>query len=221
MATCTLAERKSILRIRYSVLYFCMNGRILRKPLALFACEEVCWHLLIEINKSYKTLYIWLSRYTPAKELLPMAPVLVFSSTAVVPTSLTLLIETRHTPHGTVCRTAMHVCMYGHRIQHNIDQPDKVANPARVQLNRKKWILSCPRLRLRIWSRETDSAVPARVSLIILHTQAESSAYSWDSSRFPRRCPFIYTATRHRVSLESRNCVSMAFTAESSPAQRQ
>ena len=35
-----------------------------------------------------------------------------------------------------------------------------------------------------------------------LHTQAESGAYSRDSSRFPRRRPCIYTANRHRVSPE-------------------
>ena len=52
-----------------------------------------------------------------------------------------------------------------------MDQSGKVANPARGQL--------------RIWSRETGSAVPSRASQLILHTQAESSAYSRDSSRFP------------------------------------
>ena len=35
-------------------------------------------------------------------------------------------------------------------------------------------------------------AVPSRVSLLILHTQAESGAYLRDSSRVPRRRPFIY-----------------------------
>ena len=43
-----------------------------------------------------------------------------------------------------------------------------------------------------IWSRETGSAVPSRVSLLILHTQAESGAYLRDSSRVPRRRPFIH-----------------------------
>ena len=48
-----------------------------------------------------------------------------------------------------------------------MDQPGKVANPARRgQLNREK-IVSCPRACLRIWSRETGSAVPSRVSLLI------------------------------------------------------
>ena len=59
-----------------------------------------------------------------------------------------------------------------------------------------------------------------------LHTQAESGAYLRDSSRVPRRRPFIYlkTAIRHRVSPEfigSRNFVPMAFTAESPLAQGQ
>ena len=31
----------------------------------------------------------------------------------------------------------MYVCMYGHHIQQSMDQPDKVANPARGQLNRE------------------------------------------------------------------------------------
>ena len=35
------------------------------------------------------------------------------------------------------------------------------------------------------------SAVPSRVSLLILHTKAESGAYSRDSYRFPRRRPHI------------------------------
>ena len=60
----------------------------------------------------------------------------------------------------------MYVCMYGHHIKQSMDQPGKVANPARGQLNREKKI-PCPRACLRIWSRETGSAVPSRVSLII------------------------------------------------------
>ena len=49
-----------------------------------------------------------------------------------------------------------------------MDQPGsskKVANPAPAQLDRKK--IPCPRACLRIWSRETGSAVPSRVSLLI------------------------------------------------------
>ena len=35
--------------------------------------------------------------------------------------------------------------------------------------------IPCPRSRLRIWSRETGSAVLSRVSLLILHTQTDST----------------------------------------------
>ena len=55
-----------------------------------------------------------------------------------------------------------------------------------------KIIFLCPRSRLRIWSHETGSTIPSRVSLLIIHTQAESGAYSRDSSRFPLRRPSIY-----------------------------
>ena len=73
-------------------------------------------------------------------------------------------------------------------------------------------------------SRETGPAVPSRVSLLFLHTQAESVTYSRDSSRFPRRRPFTYTAIRHWVSPEftgSRIDVPTTFIAESAPAQGQ
>ena len=32
-----------------------------------------------------------------------------------------------------------YVCMYGHTYSKSVDNPGKVANPARGQLNRKKW----------------------------------------------------------------------------------
>ena len=57
------------------------------------------------------------------------------------------------------------VCMYGHTYSKSMDQPGKVANPARGQLKRE--IFSCPRSRLRSWSREKGPAVPSRVSLLI------------------------------------------------------
>ena len=64
----------------------------------------------------------------------------------------------------------------------------EVANSARGQLNRENdFFLFCPRSRLRIWSRETRSAVRSRVSLLILQTQAESGAYSRNSSGFTWR----------------------------------
>ena len=63
-----------------------------------------------------------------------------------------------------LCRLA-HVCICM-VITYSRDQPGKVANPARGQLNREK-IFPCPRACLRIWSRETGSAVPSRASLLI------------------------------------------------------
>ena len=49
----------------------------------------------------------------------------------------------------------------------SMDQPGKVASPARGQLNRGNECFPCPRWRLRIWSRETGSTVPSCVSLLI------------------------------------------------------
>ena len=40
-----------------------------------------------------------------------------------------------------------------------------------------KWTFSCPRSRLTIWSRETGSAVPSHVSLLVLHV----CLYVWSS----------------------------------------
>ena len=55
-----------------------------------------------------------------------------------------------------------------------------------------------------IWFRETGSAVPSRVSLLILDTQeAESGTSSRDSSRFLRWRSFIYL-NRHTPSGQSR-----------------
>ena len=64
-----------------------------------------------------------------------------------------------------------------------VDQVGIVANPAfninsghevKSKRENKKGFFPCPRSRLRIWSRVTGSAVPPRVSPLILHTQAES-----------------------------------------------
>ena len=115
----------------------------------------------------------------------------------------------------------MYACVVIALLQ-STNQPGKFANPVHGQLNRENF--PCPHSRLRIWFRETGLAVPFRVSLLILHTQAESGAYSRDSSRCPRRRPYIFTITHHRVSPEftgSRNSVPMAFTAGSPLAQGQ
>ena len=49
----------------------------------------------------------------------------------------------------------------------SVDQPGKVASPARDQLNRENEYSSSARTCLRIWSRETGSAVPSRASLLM------------------------------------------------------
>ena len=48
-----------------------------------------------------------------------------------------------------------------------MDQPGKVANPARGQLNREEKKNPCSSSCLGIGSRETSSAVPSRISLLI------------------------------------------------------
>ena len=92
----------------------------------------------------------------------------------------------------------------------------KVANHVHGQLDRGNFF--SPRSRLKIWFRETGLVVPSRASLLILYTNAESSAYSRGSSQCPQRCPYIFTTIYHRVShdfIGSRNYVPMAFTAAS------
>ena len=57
--------------------------------------------------------------------------------------------------------------MYDHTHSKSMGQPGKVANPARGQLNREEKENPCSRSCLGIWSRETCSAVPSRISLLI------------------------------------------------------
>ena len=83
----------------------------------------------------------------------------------------------------------------------------------------------CPSSRQITWSRDIGSAVLSLVSLLILHTRAESGAYSWDSSRFSAVASMVYLYREpHWVSQEfirPRKYVPLAFTAECPPAQGQ
>ena len=112
--------------------------------------------------------------------------------------------------------------VWSSHIAEYVDQPGKVANPARGQLNRENNISLSPYVPENLASRDGFSRpVPRQPAHV--HTQAEAGVYLRDSSRVPRRSTYE-TAIRHRVSLEfigSRNCVPMAFTAESLPAQGQ
>ena len=96
--------------------------------------------------------------------------------------------------------------MCGHHKQLSTNQPGELANPVHGQLNRGK--IPCSRSPLRIWFRETDLAVPSRVSLLILHTQAESGAYSRDCSRCPRRRPYIFPTPTHGIKYDQIQKVS-------------
>ena len=69
-----------------------------------------------------------------------------------------------------------------------MDQPGKVANPARGQLNRENNIPLSPCVPENLVSRDGFSR-PVPRQPAHLHTQAESGAYLRDSSRVPRRRP--------------------------------
>ena len=72
------------------------------------------------------------------------------------------------------------------------DQPGKAANPARGQLRGKTFFFLSPFAPQNLVSREGfGSPVPRQPAHP--HTQAESGAYLWDSSRVPRRRLFIYS----------------------------
>ena len=106
-----------------------------------------------------------------------------------------------------------------------MDQPGKVANPARGQLNRDNDIPLSPCVPENLVSRDGFSR-PGPRQPAHLHTQAESGAYLRDNlpSSAAASVYSFTTAIRHRVSPEfigSRNCVPMALTAESPPAQGQ
>ena len=75
------------------------------------------------------------------------------------------------------------------------DQPGKVTNPPRGQLIREIIISLSPFAPENMVSRD-GSGRPLPRQPAHLHTQAESGAYSRDTSRVPRRRPFIYLDRR-------------------------
>ena len=100
-----------------------------------------------------------------------------------------------------------------------MDQPGKVASPARGQLNREKHIPLSPCVPENLVSRDGFSR-PVPRQPAHLHTQAESGAYLRDSSRVPRRRPFYETAIRHRVSVPSLSGHANAYRSRSLPRVR-
>ena len=125
----------------------------------------------------------------------------------------------------------MHVCVYVFMYLRMVtiynkrkDQPGKVAKSARGQLNREMKVFLSPFAPENLVSRDGFGS-PVPRELAHLHTKIESCAYLRDSSQFPRRRPFLYL-NHHTPSVSPefigfRNCVPMAFTAESPPAQGQ
>ena len=89
---------------------------------------------------------------------------------------------------------------YGHHIQQEKDQPGEVATWSADQGN-KMFPWSAFALENSVSRDGFGSPVPRQRAH--LHTQAESGAYLRDSSRFPRRSPFIYL-NRHTPSVQSR-----------------
>ena len=71
-----------------------------------------------------------------------------------------------------------------------MDQPGTVANPARGQLNRENDISLSPCVPENLVSRDGFSR-PVPRQPAHLHTQAESGASLWDSSRVSRRRPIM------------------------------
>ena len=81
--------------------------------------------------------------------------------------------------------------MYGHTCSKSMDQPGKVANPARGQLDRENEYFLSEFALENLGSRDGFGS-PAPRQPAHLHTEAESRAYLRDSSRVPRRRPFMY-----------------------------
>ena len=104
-----------------------------------------------------------------------------------------------------------------------------VANPARSQLNSEKRFFLVPRLRVETLSRETGSGrlVSSRTSPPIQWIHAESSIINLVLTHgiLPAFrdgvCVFRQSPSDQPESIGSRDCVPVAFTAESPPAEGQ
>ena len=84
----------------------------------------------------------------------------------------------------------LNLYMCGHIYSKSKDQPGKVTNPARAQLNRENECSLSPFAPENLASRDSfGSPVPRQPAH--LDTQAESGAYLRGSSRVPQRRPFI------------------------------
>ena len=91
--------------------------------------------------------------------------------------------------------------MYGHTYRKSKDQPGKVANPARGQLNRENEFSMSPFAPENLVTRDGFGSPVPRQSAH-LHTQAESRAYLRDLSgqAIAYRWRSLPRASRHRAS---------------------
>ena len=101
-----------------------------------------------------------------------------------------------------------------------MDQPGKVANPARGQLKREnKYSLSAFAPENLISRDGFGSPVPRQP--VHLHTQAEFGAYLRNFSRVPRRRPFIYLKPPYAIgSVPSLSGHAVAYRWRSLPRVR-
>ena len=81
--------------------------------------------------------------------------------------------------------------MYDRTYSKSVEQPGKVANLARGQVNREMDISLSPSAPENLVSRD-GFASPVPPQPAHLHPHAESGAYLRELSRVPRRRPFIY-----------------------------
>ena len=86
------------------------------------------------------------------------------------------------------------------------DQSGKIANPARGQLIRENVFFPVPVARLRIWSRDTVSAVPSRVSLLISMLRLNLVFTYGIPPEFRGGVHLLIYLNRHTPSSQSRVC---------------
>ena len=111
-------------------------------------------------------------------------------------------------------------CIYGYTYSKSIDQPGKVANPARGELNREN-DFSLPAFAPENLASRDGFGGPVPLQPAHLYTQAESGAYLRDSSRVPRRRPFIYIKPPYAIgSVPSLSGHAIAYRWRSLPRVR-
>ena len=134
-----------------------------------------------------------------------------------------------HTHKYTVCKLCFKKNLNasrpycGHTYSKSMVQPGKVANPARGQLKSENGKMN---ISLSAFAPENlvsryGFGIPIPRQPAHLHTQAKSRAYVRDSSRVPRRRPFIYLKPPHAVgSVPSLSGHAIAYRWRSLPRVR-